>query len=200
MAQSQSSYIEKFIPVIQTWMNENIKDRASSSDIFTALGPAVLGDLSPTNFQVGLSAAVREGKITGFEGRRGRFGGYFPIGAGASPRKIESVEDETEEEETEEDTENVAGCVNISSVLRLKALDKRNWGLQRKSGESGENWANIAYYGNITEAFRGISSRLIDGHFRLSEKQIEGFNEVAKVLREVEASIKAALTALPMDG
>ena len=197
MAQSQSSYIEKFIPVIQTWMNENIKDRASSSDIFTALGPAVLGDLSPTNFQVGLSAAVREGKITGFEGRRGRFGGYFPIGAGASPRKIESGEDETEEEETEEDTENVAGCVNISSVLRLKALDKRNWGLQRKSGE---NWANIAYYGNITEAFRGISSRLIDGHFRLSEKQIEGFNEVAKVLREVEASIKAALTALPIDG
>ncbi len=70
------------------------KDRVTASDIFDSIGEKLNSKLPKTTFQQSLSANIREGRISGFHSKKGRFGGIFK-GDAAEVQIEEDVEEET---------------------------------------------------------------------------------------------------------
>jgi hypothetical protein len=204
MTTTAVDYVRKFVPAIQAFMTENIKDDASkksSGDIFAALGPAVLGDLKQNVFQVGLSLAVAEGLITGFEGRKGRNGGYYPATGEPRPRKekVAKAGKPVEIGEADDaDTGIVVGAtINVSSNVRLHAVDKRQWALQTK--DKGD-WVNRGYYKTVEEGLASVAKRMIDAKIRMGEKDRKTLSETLKHLSALRHELLAALKELPLEG
>lgn len=203
MGKTAVDYVRAHVPAIQAWMNDNIKDDASkksSGDIFAALGVDVLGDMKQNIFQVGLSLAVAEGLITGFEGRKGRFGGYFPSTGAPRPRKAQVAKAGKPVEldvADDEDTGIMVGAtINVSTGVRLHAADKRQWTLQTK--EKGD-WTDRGYYKTVEEGLGSVAKRMIDGKLRLADKDRKTLSETLKHLSALRQELLGALKAVPVE-
>ena len=170
---TEKKIIAKLDPVreqVVAYMNENIKTyegRMSSVAIREALG-ITEEQVSQTDFQLGLSMAIRKGVITGFRGVKGKFGGYCPIGTGPAA-KSESTED------------GKASCINLGEGARLVSNDSLNWSL--------EGCGVTRYWGSLEQACAAVSRILLNEKVRKLTEDGVDMTKIVDIVLEAEASI-----------
>lgn len=200
--------IVDFLPAIQQWMNDNIKteaDKKTSQDIYDGLPE--LAKVKFTSFQVGVSKAITEGYISGFEGRKGRNGGYVPAGTPKAAKALPTARTATAAPTTADNDDpgeghnlQVGTIVQVTPTVRLRATDRYNWGLEYLSGNT---WVNRGWYKGLESAINVLAMRMVDEKIRasigLTEEKCMEVGQLIKAIREAKAETAAMVSALPVE-
>lgn len=174
MSQSQAQYIKQYISFIQKWMNENIKTNnpVSSSAIFASMKKDLPETINQNKFQVALSAAVREGLITGFCAKKGKYGGYIPI-------SFSSIDTD----ESNESTESKVEGINLGRGFSIIGSDN-NWSINRPNGVK-------LYYPKLNMAFQKAAQLMLESELLEVSCQL---SELKNIIEEAEKRIISELT------
>ena len=165
--------IESVREQVAAFMQATITDyesRMSSGAIRMALG-ITDEQVSQTDFQLGLSLAVRKGVIPGFRGVKGKHGGYCPEGMGPAPKvKSES---------------GPVPHVDLGNGAKLTSHDSMNWSL--------EGVGVTRYYGNLAQACTATAGHLLNEELRTITKNGVDLTELADMIAAAEARIAKRL-------
>lgn len=178
----QAMVLKPFFPLIQAYMNEHVKGPApvSSTKVYDAL-KGQLDGMEQEKFQPALSLAVRGELISGFAGRKGRYGGYIPAGMADSPDDDSSDSEETEGGEAE------VG-LDFGNGFMLVGADANNWKLIRPSGPPH-------YFTSLERAALRTADMVQDATVKGKVKagQVKNQNELLACVRQCRDDIAAMI-------
>jgi hypothetical protein len=158
----QEKLARKLDPVldrIQVLMKEKIKteeDKLSGPEVYQALGPVEGLNLTQQEFQACLSLAVRGGLVQGFEGRRGRNGGYVLAGS-----VVHSADSDSEQDE--ESTTSQKGF--RLGQYNVYQKDPLNWTV--------EGSGHKRYYPTLVLALKSVSRFLVEAEIASQAEQAQ---------------------------
>lgn len=162
----QEKLARKLDPVldrIQSLMKEKIKteeDKLSGPEVYQALGPVEGLNLTQQEFQACLSLAVRGGLVQGFEGRRGRNGGYVLAGS-----VVHSTDSDSEQEEESASQKGFQlGQYNVYQK------DPLNWTV--------EGSGHKRYYPTLVLALSSVSRFLVEAEIAAQAEQAKDLIEL----------------------
>ena len=180
-ASTQQKIADKIASVrddVQAFMNKNItsyETRMSSGAIYKAMK---IADVTPTDFQLGLSMSVRLGLIEGFRGIRGKNGGYAP-----------AVETSDNSGDSEAGSKNIKGSIRLDDGVSLESNDENNWCL---SGLLTHN----RYWPTFAMAIKNTSKHLLDHEIRTLTEDGMPASKIIERIAEAEKNICAKLDEL----
>jgi hypothetical protein len=98
----------------------------------------------------------------------------------------------TEAEESETKMRKRACNLYYSSV-RLTQPDKRNWAIQKKSGDM---WLSQWYQTNLDDIIKSFIRHSLNGEFRASPEKISDLKDLRKLILATKASLEESFKAI----
>lgn len=185
------------IALVQKCMEDNITEGnpKTAKWLYEQLSDKLSKQLTQPQFQQSLSANVKVGNITGFEGRRKV--GYVLVGTplGASRTVLTADDEDGEEVAALTDEHEAKFFVQISKNMRLMPLDKRNVGRQILVNGI---WTNQAYYPNLTDAVKHTAKYLLNHKVSKGEAAVK-LQELGAYMERIEQQIMTELQEMKQE-
>jgi hypothetical protein len=159
-------------PAIQEFMNKNItsfEKKMSGPQIYAALADS-LGGLSQSEFQMALSNSIKGGLIEGFEGIRGKHGGYVPVESEKPKGEVADGVDSPKNNMT----------IDIGGGLSLVSYDAMNWAIVGLTTKY--------YYNTLEMAIRGIAKKALNNEIKTLANN-HSLDSIVEVIGQAERNI-----------
>jgi hypothetical protein len=206
-----AKHLEPYIDIVQKFVDDNITEGVAmpAKVVYAELASQV--QLSEKDFIASFRVNVRCGRISGIEGAR-RWG-YRCIGDGPithaytngemkpiaahngkktklepEPEPEEPEPEEPEEPESEPEPElypeHTKTVLYLTKFYRLVGLDRYQWALQKRSGES--SWQNRGYWSSLQDALRAVARKMLNDEIKAAAETITDLKDLARVVRDAE--------------
>jgi hypothetical protein len=185
---AQAEFLEPWIDRVQAFVDENITEGVAMPakavyEKFTAQRPDDTF-LCEKDFVASFRVNVKIGRIKGIEGVR-RWG-YRRIGSG--PITNGHTNGKAEPSAPEPVTKTV---IYLTDTHRLIDLDKYQWALQKRSGES---WQNRGYYSCLGDALRSAAVKMLNDEIKASTETIMEVKDLGRLVRNAEDRLNQKYT------
>jgi hypothetical protein len=187
---TQAGHLEPYIETVQKFVDENITEGVAMPAKAVYEGLASQVQLSEKDFVASFRTNVKCGRISGIVSAH-RWG-YRRIGGGRITHAYNSDNGQLEarpEPEPKSDAQSadpVKTVVYLTDSYRLVDLDRYQWVLQKRSGDS---WQNRSYWSDLACAFKSVARRMLNDEIKASAETIRDIKDAARVVEESEARL-----------
>lgn len=169
--------IDQFIPEIQNWINDNVKSKVTSKEIYESLvkDGIIPESIRQPSFSAEFSLSVKVGNIVGVKGQKGRYGGFFP--------EVTSVSQEPREIPEMPKKETFEQIIYIDEDVKVQKVDSKNY--QVTVGN------RVMYASTLKDSFKLLSCRLLEKE--VTEIQKSSAITLLNAIKQAEENIIAKL-------
>lgn len=169
----------------------NKQDRIAAADLYGLVEDELEPALELADFRLLVSKCVHERSagFKEFEIRKGRYGGIRKKNAFNAVKESDSDVSDDENEETDCGSDEVfegPAPIMINHSTRIHAVDKRNWAIQKLSGEL---WMSHHYYPRLSDALDGTARMILNNELRMSLNKTMELKEMSEFLSGLEKKI-----------